>query len=890
MTHRNRVKTTTTSTGTGVITVSGTPAARCRPLSDYPGGQSGVVLLIEDEAGDSWELSECTILTGTTFSRDVVLAGSNYPAKTNFAAGIKTVLATVSGEELGSGLVDPDDVGFDIVLPFGQSNMAGRGALDALIDMADSRVWQWGCDSAQTAYYQKIFSGADPLHMREGIATAKTGPATSFARAYAATIPTNRRVLLIPFAEGGTGLTSGAGNPKWTPGSPGGSLYENAIAQANLAIAAAQAVYPNSRFVGACMVQGENDAIAGVSQAVYATALKALIAGFRERITGAANSWFIIGGMVPERIAAYPALYNPIVAAHQQVAAETDKCAYTAGPTGYAAVGDTIHYASPGSRILGTRMALAVRAAQRYVGVVGEGSPTDTTAPALSSPTITATSSTTLSGSVSTTEDNGTLYYLASTSSSATAAAVKAGGSQAVTSTGVKNVSTTGQSANTAYYLHYLHTDAAGNDSAVASSASATTPAVADTTAPTLSSPTGTQTGSTTASGAVTTNEANGTLYFLASTGSTATAAAVKAGSTQAISSTGSKAVTVSSLTAATLYYLHFLHRDAAGNDSAVATSASFTTAAADTTAPVLSSPLGAQTGSTTASGGVTTNEANGTLYRYASTNATETAATVKAANLTSVVSTNGAQVVAFTGLTASTLYYAHYVHRDAAGNDSAVSSSASFTTAAAAAAGYTFDADTIGAAPAGVTVTGGVVEVVDASAVPGWAGKAIHFKLPKPATDNIHALKLDNIPVSADRTVRWKRGSAPLATARDAMVLRAHDGSIYNYLGARPGYVFQTSSTTNTVRLYKLIAGASGTGGITSIGASVTLADAASRWFEASCIGTTHTLRYSDDDGASWTTAFAYTDATYASGGVDYINGFGGSPDAAYIDDVSWS
>lgn len=106
--------------------------------------------------------------------------------------------------------------------------------------------------------------------------------------------------------------------------------------------------------------------------------------------------------------------------------------------------------------------------------------------------------------------------------------------------------------------------------------------------------------------------------------------------------------------------------------------------AAADTTAPTLTSPTGTQTGSTTASGTVSTDEGNGTLYYLASVNATETAATVKAA-ASQAVSGTGSQSVSFTGLTASTTYYAHYCHRDAAGNDSTVSNSASFTTAAAA-------------------------------------------------------------------------------------------------------------------------------------------------------------------------------------------------------------
>lgn len=104
----------------------------------------------------------------------------------------------------------------------------------------------------------------------------------------------------------------------------------------------------------------------------------------------------------------------------------------------------------------------------------------------------------------------------------------------------------------------------------------------------------------------------------------------------------------------------------------------------ADGTAPTLTSPTATTTGSTTASGSVTTNEANGVLYRLASTNTTELVATVKAAALTQSVSATGVQPVNFTGLTAATTYYAHYVHTDAAANDSTRVSSASFTTSGA--------------------------------------------------------------------------------------------------------------------------------------------------------------------------------------------------------------
>lgn len=105
--------------------------------------------------------------------------------------------------------------------------------------------------------------------------------------------------------------------------------------------------------------------------------------------------------------------------------------------------------------------------------------------------------------------------------------------------------------------------------------------ATLDASGPTLTSPTGTATGQTTASGTVETDEGNGTLYYLATTNSTESAATVKGGSSQAVTATGSQSVSVTGLTAGTGYYLHYVHRDAAGNDSTVASSSLFTTDAA---------------------------------------------------------------------------------------------------------------------------------------------------------------------------------------------------------------------------------------------------------------------------------------------------------------------
>ncbi|MGW1422683.1 hypothetical protein ACWAT4_21515 [Bradyrhizobium manausense] len=108
--------------------------------------------------------------------------------------------------------------------------------------------------------------------------------------------------------------------------------------------------------------------------------------------------------------------------------------------------------------------------------------------------------------------------------------------------------------------------------------------------APTLTNPTGIQTGNTTATVGATTDQGNGTLYYVVTTASnTPSAAQVKAGQThtgsaapasgsQAVSSSGVKTANVTGLTAATLYYCHLMHEDAGGNQSAVVDSSSFLT------------------------------------------------------------------------------------------------------------------------------------------------------------------------------------------------------------------------------------------------------------------------------------------------------------------------
>jgi hypothetical protein len=93
----------------------------------------------------------------------------------------------------------------------------------------------------------------------------------------------------------------------------------------------------------------------------------------------------------------------------------------------------------------------------------------DTTAPTLSAGATSVVSTTAWTGVITTDEGNGVLYTLVTQSASATAAAVKSGGtSLPVFSTGQKSLSFPGLTADTSgYYAHIMHEDAAGNQSAV---------------------------------------------------------------------------------------------------------------------------------------------------------------------------------------------------------------------------------------------------------------------------------------------------------------------------------------------------------------------------------------------------------------------------------------
>lgn len=98
----DRIKETSTTTGTGTVTLLGA-VAQFQAFADvYPLG-TRVSYAIVGQSGTEWETGIGTLLTTSTFSRDRVRESSNADALVTFSAGTKDVFATLSAPDVRAG-------------------------------------------------------------------------------------------------------------------------------------------------------------------------------------------------------------------------------------------------------------------------------------------------------------------------------------------------------------------------------------------------------------------------------------------------------------------------------------------------------------------------------------------------------------------------------------------------------------------------------------------------------------------------------------------------------------------------------------------------------------------------------------------------------------------
>lgn len=117
----DRVSETTATTGTGTVTLSGA-APGYQSFAAIGTGNSTYYCITDNQT--SWEVGIGTYTaSGTTLSRDTVLASSNAGALVNFAAGSKDVFCTGPAEGVALGLqgmtLNSNSISSNVTIPVG---------------------------------------------------------------------------------------------------------------------------------------------------------------------------------------------------------------------------------------------------------------------------------------------------------------------------------------------------------------------------------------------------------------------------------------------------------------------------------------------------------------------------------------------------------------------------------------------------------------------------------------------------------------------------------------------------------------------------------------------------------------------------------------------------
>jgi hypothetical protein len=240
---------------------------------------------------------------------------------------------------------------FKLYLLVGQSNMAGRGAVEPQDTLPNRHVLR--LNPAGQWEFAK-----DPIHFDKSV--AGVGPGLTFGRSMAAQ-DTSVTIGLIPCAVGGSGIDV------WTPGAYYDGTkthpYDDALARAKTAM-------QTGTLAGIIWHQGESDSSPEKS-ALYQQKLKILIKKLREDLQ-APNVPFVAGQLPAYQINkpgadGLPHVNDSAVRINEAVAGLTKQVPNYAFVTaeGTSDIGDHTHFNAVSARLMGQRYAAAMQQLQR---------------------------------------------------------------------------------------------------------------------------------------------------------------------------------------------------------------------------------------------------------------------------------------------------------------------------------------------------------------------------------------------------------------------------------------------------------------------------------------------------------------------------------------------
>lgn len=219
---------------------------------------------------------------------------------------------------------------FHLYLLIGQSNMEGRGAIDAESKIADPRVLSFDKNN-------QWVPATDPLHFGDkGI--MGTGPGLAFGKAMAAKNP-NVTIGLIPCAVGGTPLS------RWVKGAP---LYKNAVART-------QEAMKTGELKGILWHQGESDSKNEENATTYGTRLAGMITDLRAEL-GKPELPVVVGELGEFLSDTSLPFWKTVNEAIKATPAAVPHCGL-AKSEGLTSRGDHLHFNAEGARGLGRRYA-----------------------------------------------------------------------------------------------------------------------------------------------------------------------------------------------------------------------------------------------------------------------------------------------------------------------------------------------------------------------------------------------------------------------------------------------------------------------------------------------------------------------------------------------------
>jgi hypothetical protein len=225
---------------------------------------------------------------------------------------------------------------FQLYLLIGQSNMAGRGAVEAEDQKPHPRVLTFTKDKTWAP-------AVDPLHSDK--ATAGVGLGSSFARAMAEANP-NVTIGLIPCAVGGTPLV------RWQKE---GDLWQQAVERAKLAMR-------DGTLRGVLWHQGEADSAQLMTAETYAARLSQMVRDLRVEL-GTPDVPFVAGRLGeflldprPDGRRSHWRIVNEQLDQLPKLVARTA----VVDSAGLKHKGDDVHFDSPSLRTFGRRYADAM--------------------------------------------------------------------------------------------------------------------------------------------------------------------------------------------------------------------------------------------------------------------------------------------------------------------------------------------------------------------------------------------------------------------------------------------------------------------------------------------------------------------------------------------------